>query len=131
MVGRIVSHYEIIEQIGAGGMGVVYKARDTQLERTGALKFLPPHVSANPAEKQRFLHEARAASALDHPNIGVVHEVGETADGQMFIAMAYYPGQTLKQKIAAATAAGETRVDKFATGLPVSDAVDIALQIAR
>ncbi len=131
MVGRTVSHYEIIEQIGAGGMGVVYKARDTQLDRIVALKFLPPHLSADLDEKHRFLHEARAASALDHPNIGVVHEVGETSDGQMFIAMAYYPGETLKQRIAAASAAGETLVDKVATGLPVSDAVDIALQIAR
>src|SRR5688572_15533477 len=100
MVGRTVSQYEIQEKIGTGGMGVVYKAYDTRLERTVALKFLPPHGSFDSDDKKRFLHEARAASALDHPNIAVVHEIGEDTERQMFIAMAYYEGVPLKTKIA-------------------------------
>ena len=99
MVGRTVSQYEIREKLGAGGMGVVYKAYDTRLERIVALKFLPPQSSFDSEQKARFLHEARAASALDHPNIAVIHEIGEDSDGQMFIAMAYYEGAPLKTKI--------------------------------
>jgi formylglycine-generating enzyme required for sulfatase activity/dienelactone hydrolase len=117
MTGRTISHYEILEKLGAGGMGVVYKAHDTRLDRLVALKFPPPHLSADPAEKHRFIQEARAASALDHPNIGVVHDIDETPEGQMFIAMAYHEGQTLKQKIA--------------DGLSVSEAIEIAHQIAQ
>ncbi|MBI3471391.1 MAG: protein kinase [Candidatus Solibacter usitatus] len=131
MVGSNVTHYRILEKLGAGGMGVVYKAHDTKLDRLVALKFLPPHASADPDEKHRFLHEARAASALDHPNIGVVHEIDETRDGQLFIVMAYYPGETLKQRIARAYEKGETLVEKVAAGLPVAEALDLASQIAR
>jgi len=91
--------YEIIEELGKGGMGVVYKAEDTKLKRTVALKFLPPTFRADPSTKERFVNEAQAASKLDHPNICTIHEIDETDDGQMFIAMAYYEGETLKEKI--------------------------------
>ncbi len=98
-VGQIVSHYEVIEKIGRGGMGVVYKARDTRLGRTVALKFLPQRHAANPVARDRLLAEAQAASALDHPNIGIVYEIGETECERPFIAMAWYEGDTLKDRI--------------------------------
>jgi serine/threonine protein kinase len=99
MIGKTISHYRIIEKIGAGGMGVVFKAEDTSLRRTVALKFLPPVFSMDQTAKQRFIHEARAASSLDHPNICTIFEIDETGDGQSFIAMAYYEGESLKEKI--------------------------------
>jgi len=98
MIGRTIAHYRIIEKLGAGGMGVVYKAEDTALQRTVALKFLPPELTRDADAKQRFLHEARAAARLDHPNICAVYEVGE-ADGQLFLAMACYEGMTLREKL--------------------------------
>lgn len=99
MIGRIVSHYRVVEQLGEGGMGVVYKAQDLKLGRTVALKFLPPHLGAEAEEKRRFVREAQAASVLDHPNICTIYEIDQTAEGQMFISMAYCEGETLKKKI--------------------------------
>jgi len=99
MIGKTISHYKILDKIGEGGMGVVYKAEDTKLKRTVALKFLPPEFSRNAEAKERFIHEAQAASALDHPNICTIYEINSTDENQMFIAMAYYEGETLKEKI--------------------------------
>ena len=117
MIGQITSHYKILEKLGEGGMGIVYKAEDTQLKRTVALKFLPPDLTRDPEAKDRFTHEAQAASALDHPNICNVHEIGETEDGQLFIVMASYEGETLKRKIEQGP-------------LDVDLAMDIAIQTA-
>ncbi len=118
LVGQTVSHYQILETLGGGGMGVVYKARDTKLDRTVALKFLPPYLSTDEEAKRRFIHEAKAASSLDHPNIGYIHEIGEADDGRLFIAMAYYAGETLKAKIARGA-------------LPVEEALGYAIQMAE
>ena len=98
MIGQNISHYRIVEKLGEGGMGVVYKAEDLHLGRTVALKFLAPHLIANPDGRQRFLREAQAAAALDHPNICTVHEIGEV-EGQTFMVMAFVDGSTLSQKI--------------------------------
>ncbi len=99
MIGQTISHYRILEKLGAGGMGVVYKAEDTTLQRAVALKFLPPELTRDADAKQRFLHEARAAARLDHPNICAVFEIGETADGSLYIVMACYEGKTLRERI--------------------------------
>ncbi len=99
MIGKTVSHYRVLEKLGEGGMGVVYKAEDTKLKRTVALKFLPPELTRDSEAKERFIQEAQAASSLEHPNICNVHEIGETEDEQIFIAMACYEGETLKRKI--------------------------------
>ena len=98
LAGRRIGHYEILDRIGAGGMGVVYKARDTKLNRLVALKFLPPAYRHDPELKRRLMDEARAASALDHPNIVVIHEIHEAGD-DLFIAMAYHEGETLRARI--------------------------------
>jgi TolB-like protein/Flp pilus assembly protein TadD len=118
MIGTTVSHYRILSQLGEGGMGVVYRAEDTKLKRTVALKFLPPELTRDPEAKGRFIQEAQAASALDHPNICTIHEIDETHDGRLFICMTCYAGETLKVK----TERGP---------LPVADAVGIASQIAE
>ncbi|MBI4719792.1 MAG: serine/threonine protein kinase [Chitinivibrionia bacterium] len=99
MIGKTISHYKIIERLGEGGMGVVYKAQDIKLDRYVALKFLPPHLTGNEDAKKRFIQEAKAASALDHPNICSIYEIGETPDDQLFIAMAYYGGATLRSRL--------------------------------
>jgi len=117
MIGQTISHYKIIEKLGEGGMGVVYKAEDLKLGRAVALKFLPSHLIESEEYKARFLNEARAAALLDHPNICTVYEIDE-AGGQAFLAMAYLEGQTLKQKIAARP-------------LPLNEALDIAIQIGQ
>ncbi|MDH3215011.1 MAG: serine/threonine-protein kinase [Candidatus Krumholzibacteria bacterium] len=98
MVNQNILHYKILEKLGGGGMGVVYKAEDTKLKRTVALKFLPPHVLATTEEKSRFIHEAQAAASLHHPNICTIYEINE-ADEKTFIAMAYLEGQGLNEKI--------------------------------
>ena len=98
--GAVVSHYRIIEKIGEGAMGQVFLAEDTKLRRRVALKFLPYDLTRNEEAKQRFLQEARSASTLDHPHICNIHEIEETPDGQVFICMAYYEGETLKDRIA-------------------------------
>jgi serine/threonine-protein kinase len=99
MIGETISHYRILEKLGEGGMGVVYKAEDTRLKRIVALKFLPPSLTSNPEARSRFIQEAQAASALDHPNICTVHDFGESADGQFFIVMACYEGKTLQEML--------------------------------
>jgi tetratricopeptide (TPR) repeat protein len=99
MIGETISHYRVVDRLGAGGMGIVYKAQDLQLERFVALKFLPHDMAMSGTDRERFLREARSASALDHANIGVIHGIEKTADGQLFIVMAYYEGQTLSQKL--------------------------------
>lgn len=116
--GDVIGNYKILGLAGVGGMGVVYRALDIKLERTVALKFLPEHVISSSDEKERFLREARTASSLDHPNIGVIHGLDETPDGHSFIVMAYY--------------AGETLVHKLRRGpLPLAEAVDIAIQMGE
>ena len=99
MIGENISHYKILEKLGSGGMGVVYKAEDTKLQRTVALKFLPPAFSSDEETKQRFIHEAQTASALQHNNICNIHSIDETKDGQLFICIDYYEGETLKSKL--------------------------------
>ncbi len=100
MIGKTISHYKILQKIGSGGMGMVYQAEDTRLKRVVALKFLAPASTTDPEARQAFMLEAQAASALDHPNICTIHEIDETDEGQIFIAMAFYQGETLKEKIA-------------------------------
>src|ERR1700704_3591558 len=95
MIGKTVGHYRITSKLGAGGMGEVFLADDTRLERKAAIKFLPAEVAADPERRQRFLTEAKAASALNHPHVCIVNDVGETDDGVPFIAMEFVGGQSL------------------------------------
>ncbi|UCG51013.1 MAG: protein kinase [Candidatus Latescibacterota bacterium] len=118
MIGKTISHYKILEKLGEGGMGVVYKAEDLNLKRVVALKFLPPDLTRDAEAKERFKQEAQAASALDHSNICTIHEIDETDDGQIFICMTCYEGETLKERIGKGP-------------LPIKDAVGMATQIAQ
>ena len=116
MIGQTISHYRIIEQLGSGGMGVVYKAQDTNLDRTVALKFLAAYLLESEEHKQRFLREAKATASLDHPNICIVHEVGEV-DGHVFLTMGYIDGPEVGAKIKERP-------------LKLDEAIDIAIQAA-
>lgn len=116
--GERIGDFQILGKLGAGGMGVVYKALDLRLERTVALKFLPAELSVQDKEKESLAREAKAASILDHANIGVIHGLEETADGRLFIVMGYYDGETLASKIQRGP-------------LPLEECLDIACQVAR
>ncbi len=117
MIGQTISHYKITEKLGEGGMGVVYKAEDTKLRRVVALKFLRSELIENPEHRERFLREAQAAAALDHPNICTIYEIDEDA-GRTFLAMAFIEGLTVKDKIAQRP-------------LKLDQALDIAVQTAQ
>ncbi len=118
LIGTTVAQYEVLDRLGGGGMGVVYRARDTKLGRQVALKFLPPQWSYDEGAKQRFIREAQAASATDHRNICTIHNIEETGDGRLFIVMALYEGRTLKQTLDGGA-------------LPPDEAIEIAGQIAE
>jgi serine/threonine protein kinase/Flp pilus assembly protein TadD len=121
MIGQRITHYEILEKLGEGGMGVVYKAHDTKLDRPVAIKFLPVHLSASADNKARFIQEARATAALNHPNILNIYDIDEQ-DGGLFFVMEYIEGETLKSRINAL---------KTTEGLPLRQAIDLIMQIAQ
>jgi serine/threonine protein kinase/Flp pilus assembly protein TadD len=118
MISKTISHYRIVEELGVGGMGVVYKAEDLRVKRPVALKFLPPELTRDKETREPFIQDALAASALDHPNICTINEIDETEDGQLFICMPYYEGEILKKKI-------ESSI------MSVAESLEIAVQVAE
>ena len=118
LAGRTIGHYQVLEPVGGGGMGVIYKALDTRLGRMVALKFLQPRLIADHSAAERFRLEARAAGALEHPNICTIHDVGETEDGRLYLAMPLYEGENLDQRIRRRP-------------LAIDEATDIAVQVLR
>jgi serine/threonine protein kinase/tetratricopeptide (TPR) repeat protein len=129
MIGRTVSHYKILEELGGGGMGVVYKAHDTELDRTVALKFLPQRLAATDEDKQRFTREAKAAAALNHPNICTIYSVDEH-EGRQFISMEYVDGATLRDRLGHPAFSPTTKGD-VRGGLSTNEMISFAIQIAE